>query len=126
MEVLVDSSVWIDYFRSADSSHQLDALIDENLVVTNEIILSELIPLLVVKRENELIELFNSLKKNPLKINWQEIRSFQVQCLKSGSTGIGIPDIIIAQNAIQNKTSIYSLDKHFGFMKNAGIDFLAF
>jgi len=40
-----------------------------------------------------------NIKKNPLNINWQQIIDFQVQCLKSGANGIGIPDLIIAQNA---------------------------
>ncbi|HFD31916.1 MAG TPA: PIN domain nuclease, partial [Gammaproteobacteria bacterium] len=33
--------------------------------------------------------------------------------LKSGANGVGIPDLIIAQNAKQNNCTIYSLDKHF-------------
>ena len=51
MEVLVDTSVWIDYFRSGDKSEKLDFLIDENLVVINDLILTELLPLLIVKQE---------------------------------------------------------------------------
>jgi len=51
MEVLVDTSVWIDYFRSGDKSAKLDFLIDENLVVINDLILTELLPLLIVKQE---------------------------------------------------------------------------
>ena len=39
MGVLVDPSVWIDYFRSGEESERLDYLIDENLVITNELIL---------------------------------------------------------------------------------------
>ena len=47
MEVLVDTSVWIDYFKSGDNaSSNMDSLIDENLLVTNDIILAELIPYL--------------------------------------------------------------------------------
>ena len=46
MVVLVDTSVWIDYFRGAGDSEPLDYLINENLVVTNEIILAELVPFL--------------------------------------------------------------------------------
>jgi hypothetical protein len=36
-----------------------------------------------------------------------------------GINGIGIPDLIIAQNAIQNHCAVYSLDNHFKMMKNA-------
>lgn len=37
----------------------------------------------------------------------------QLKCLKSGSNGIGIPDLIIAQNAKKNHCEVFSLDKHF-------------
>ena len=119
MEVLVDTSVWIDYFRSGENSDKLDYLIDENLVIINELILTELLPLLILKRENKLIELLGKIQKYPIQINWNELIEFQVKCLKSGTSGVGIPDLIIAQNAIQNHLSLYSIDKHFGFMQDA-------
>ena len=119
MEVLVDTSVWIDYFRSGEESERLDYLIDENLVVTNELILTELLPLLVIRRERRVIKLLEKIKKSHLKLNWGEIVSYQVSCLQSGSSGIGIPDLIIAQNAIQNNLPVFSIDKHFKFMYEA-------
>ena len=119
MEVLVDTSIWIDYFRSGENSTKLDYLIDENLLVINDIILAELLPLLTIRKEKEVIGLLKKIKNNSIEVNWQEIINFQVLCLKSGSAGIGIPDLLIAQNAIQNNTPIYSIDKHFGFMCKA-------
>ncbi len=121
MEVLVDTSVWIDYFRSGDKSEKLDFLIDENLVVINDLILTELLPLLIVRQEEKVINLLQIVKKYPIHPDWEEIRNFQVSCLKSGSSGIGIPDLLIAQNSIQNNVSIYSIDKHFKFMNDAQI-----
>jgi predicted nucleic acid-binding protein len=47
--------------------------------------------------------------------DWDDIIDYQVSCLKSGSTGIGIPDLLIAQNCIQNNVPVYSIDKHFKF-----------
>ncbi len=38
MSVLVDSSVWIAYFRGSRELSKLDFLIDKNLVVTNDLI----------------------------------------------------------------------------------------
>jgi predicted nucleic acid-binding protein len=121
MEVLVDTSVWIDYFRSGDNSEKLDYLIDNNLVVTNNLILTELLPLLIIRNEKSVVRLLKKIKNNKICINWEEIISYQVSCMKSGSSGIGIPDLLIAQNAIQNQTSIYSIDKHFDYMLNANI-----
>ncbi len=111
--VLVDTSIWIDYFRDGKNSSDLEILIDENLIVTNEIILAELIPYLKIKKQTEVIKLLNEVNQTPLDIHWEEIIQLQVKCLKSGANGVGIPDLIIAQNAKQNNCKIYSLDKHF-------------
>ena len=113
MQILVDTSTWIDYFKSGIKSNGLDTLIDENLIATNDIILAELIPFLKIKRQNKVVQLLNDVVKLSLQINWKEIIQFQVKCLKSGINGIGIPDLIIVQNAKQNNSAIYSLDKHF-------------
>ena len=113
MEVLVDTSIWIDYFRGGVNSKDLDFLIDENLIVTNDIILAELIPYLKIKMQMKVIELLHEVNKISLDIHWEEIIEFQVKCLKGGANGVGIPDLIIAQNAKQNNCKVYSLDKHF-------------
>ncbi|MGD8553695.1 MAG: PIN domain-containing protein [Anaerolineales bacterium] len=110
---MVDTSVWIDYFRGGTNSQDLDLLIDENLLVTNDLILTELIPYLKIKRQTKVIALLNEIKKLPLDIQWIEIIDYQVKCLKRGANGIGIPDLIIAQNAKQQNCKVYSLDKHF-------------
>jgi predicted nucleic acid-binding protein len=48
MNVLVDSSIWVAYFRGISDLPTLDWLIEEGLVVTNDIILAELTPALLV------------------------------------------------------------------------------
>ena len=113
MEVLVDTSIWIDYFRGGGNSKDLDFLIDEDLIVTNDIILAELIPYLKIKMQMKVIKLLHEVNKISLDIHWEEIIEFQVKCLKGGANGVGIPDLIIAQNAKQNNCKVYSLDKHF-------------
>jgi len=57
MSVLVDTSVWVKYFRSGNNSEKLDFLIDENLIVTNDLILAELIPFLKVRKQRKLTNL---------------------------------------------------------------------
>ncbi len=124
MEVLVDTSIWIDYFRGGRKSEGLNNLIDENLIVTNDIVLTELIPFIKVKRQAKLISLLRGIKKSTLNINWEELIEYQVLALKNGANGIGIPDLIIAQNALQNDFQIYSLDKHFRLLnKILGLEF---
>lgn len=119
MSVLVDTSVWIQYFRSDNNLEILDYLIDENLVVINDLILAELVPFLKIRKQNKLIELLNKVTKLETILDWNQIIDFQCECLKNGISGIGIPDLIIVQNANQNNCSIYSLDNHFNLMKNA-------
>lgn len=117
MQVLVDSSIWIDYFRDGKKSSKLDYLIDENIVVINDIILAELVPFLRMKNQKEIISLLNSITKLDLVIDWEQIIDYQYKCLESGINGIGLPDLIIAQNAVHNRCEIYSLDGHFQLMQ---------
>ncbi len=117
MQVLVDSSVWIDYFRGGGNSDKLDFLIDENILVINDLILAELIPFLKIQNQLKLIGLLNFVELLDLNIDWEQIIEFQHKCLRKGINGIGIPDLIIAQNALQNRCEIYSLDQHFKLMK---------
>jgi predicted nucleic acid-binding protein len=118
-KVLVDSSVWIGFFKGIDQANELNMLIDKNLLCINDLILSEILPSLIVRRENELVDILNSIEKIELRIDWIGITQMQIQNIKNGINKVGIPDLIIAQNAIQNDTKLFSLDKHFGLMKKA-------
>jgi hypothetical protein len=110
--------VWVEYFRRGNNSEKLDFLIDENIVVTNDLILAELTPFLKIRKQRKLIMLLHNIKKLPININWAELIDFQYQCLMKGLNGIGIPDLIIAQNANQNDCEIYSFDNHFKLLQN--------
>ena len=118
MSVLVDTSIWIEYFRSGNNSEKLDFLIDENLIVINDLILAELVPYLKVRNQRKIVKLLYNIEKLELSIDWGQIIEFQFKCLKNGLNGIGIPDLIVAQNAKQNRCEIYSLDNHFTLMKD--------
>jgi len=118
MSVLVDTSIWVEYFRTGNNSEKLDFLIDENLIVINDLILAELVPALRVRNQRRIIKLLHNINKLELSINWDQIIEFQFKCLKNGLNGIGIPDLIVAQNAKQNHCKIYTLDRHFELMKD--------
>ena len=118
MSVLVDTSIWIEYFRSGNNSEKLDFLIDENLIVINDLILAELVPYLRVRNQQKLVKLLYNINKLELSIHWGQIIEFQFKCLINGLNRIGIPDLIIVQNAKQNQCEIYSLDNHFKLMKD--------
>lgn len=118
MPVLIDTSVWIAYFKSGSHSATIDYLIDENLIVTNDLILAELVPSLRLRNQSELIDLLNLITRLELSIDWHQLVEFQYNCLKAGMNGIGIPDLIIAQNALQHHCEIFSLDHHFHLIKD--------
>ncbi|MCD6298843.1 MAG: PIN domain-containing protein [Deltaproteobacteria bacterium] len=50
---MVDTSVWIEYFRGGNNFEKLDLLIDENLVVINDLILAELTPFLKIGNQRK-------------------------------------------------------------------------
>ncbi len=117
-KILVDSSVWIDYFKSGKNSALLDNFIDQNIIYVNDLILSELIPYLNIKKQTKVIRLLYNISKIPLNINWENIISLQTLCLKKGINKVGIPDLIILDNVLSNNLYLYTLDKHFKLIHN--------
>lgn len=116
MSVLVDSSVWVEYFRGSRGDGALDLLIEENLVVVNDLILAELIPALHLRRQRKLVGLMREISRPPLTIDWDDIIQMQIVCLRNGINEVGIPDLVIAQHAIQNGLELFSRDRHFGLL----------
>ena len=118
MSVLVDTSIWVDYLRSGNFAEKLDYFIDENLIVTNDLILAELVPFLKIRNQKKLISLLRNIRRLDLFIDWNQIIDYQYKCLKNGINAVGIPDLIIAQNAVQNDCEIFSQDNHFFLLKD--------
>ena len=113
MNNLIDSSAWIEYFRGNQKYYFIKDLIYSNAICTNDIILAELLPSIIHRKENNLAGLLNRITKYMLLIDWQEIRNIQILNLRHGNNNIGISDIIIMQNCIQNNLRLISNDKHF-------------
>jgi len=116
MNILIDSSVWIEYFKGTKKYLFINDLIDRNVICTNDIILTELLPSIMHKKEYKLAELLNCINKYTLNIDWQEIRNIRLLNIKHGNNNIGVSDIIIAQNSIQNDLEVAAHDKHFAAM----------
>lgn len=125
MSVLVDSSVWIQYLRGAGDDDRVDWLIDEGMIFTNELILAELLPPLIVRKQSRLVSLLRDIPKLSLRIDWLEIEQSQCACIKKGVNRVGIPDLIIAQNAKQHYVPVLSYDRHFELMAKH-LDFALF
>ncbi|UML82326.1 PIN domain-containing protein [Leptospira kirschneri] len=116
--ILLDSSVWIEYFRNVDSpiSLKVDELIDAENIYTNNLILSELVPSLKLRKQSKIITSLEAIERFPLEIDWEQIIEYQISNLKNGINKVGVPDLIIAQNVVQNKAMLFTLDKHFKLM----------
>ena len=116
--ILVDSSVWISFFKGRELSRILMPLIDSNRICTNDLILAELVPLLALKHENHLIELLGHIEKIQLEIDWQQLIFMQSENLKNGINKVGLPDLIIIQNAVDSDSLLFTFDRHFELMKD--------
>lgn len=119
-DVLVDTSVWISFFRNHEEEKQiadaLDYLLAGDEAIVNDVILAELLPSIIARRETELEELFCALRKPQLETDWKEIIDLQVQCLRAGINKVGLPDLIIAQQAISLDVPLFSMDRHFSLI----------
>lgn len=115
-KVLIDSSVWIEYFRSGKPD-KLDQIIEEDLACLNELIVTELAPSLMLKKETTVLEGLQAIEMIPLNIDWDIIRDYQFMNLRNGINKVGIPDLIILQQVIDQKITLFSFDKHFKMMQ---------
>ena len=115
--ILIDTSVWIDYFRNGSTADAVDVLLRNNSICVNDIILAELLPSINLRGEDELRELLLSIPRLQLQIDWNELIYMQSQNLQQGLNKVGLPDLMIAQNAIQNNVKLFTCDKHFLLMQ---------
>ena len=116
-EVLVDTSAWLDFFRSYDSPHAeiLDELLDHEMVCTAKVIMAEIIPgAKSPKQFQELKDYFAALPQvvEPPDL-WERIMDLQFRLRKVGVDGMSIPDLIIAVTAHAGEKSILTKDKDF-------------
>lgn len=116
-KILIDSSVWIEYFKNGNIQ-LMDDLLNEGFACINDIILTELHPILKHRNRLDILDGLYALEKIPLKIDWGAIRTYQLLNLQNGINKVGIPDLIILQQVIDEKISLFSFDKHFMMMSN--------
>jgi predicted nucleic acid-binding protein len=112
-QVFVDSSVWIAFLRGSIPQEALFELIDANQLCINDLVLSEIVPSLLLRKEKGLVDTLYKIQRYPFSIDWLELIEFQVKNLRKGINKVGISDLIIMQNVIQQNLVLYSLDAHF-------------
>jgi len=114
--VLVDTSVWVDYFRggSAVLSEKVDRLLEGDDVCVPKIVLAELVQGAKSEREISIIEdffdAFTIVDQGPE--TWQKAGKLSRQLKIKGKT-IHLLDCYIAVIAQENACAILTLDDHF-------------
>ena len=117
--ILVDTSVWIDFFRGADTSHQktLHKLIeDEEDICITEIILLEILQ--GIKRDSDFKKVKEYLLGFPIYRpegidTYMRAAEIYRQCRKRGKTVRKTIDCIIAAIAIENSLTLFHNDRDF-------------
>ena len=125
--ILVDSSVWVDYFRGVDTAEadKLDTFLGVEQVITGDLILTEVLQGFISEREfNQGRKLLASLPTIPLvgeEIAVQAARNFR----KLRTLGITIRktiDTLIATNCIEKEISLLYSDRDFDpFVQHLGL-----
>jgi len=125
--ILVDSSVWIDYFRGTPTpqANKLDTLLGAELIATGDLILTEVLQGFANDREfNQARKLMNSLVVLNLAgkdIALQAAKNFRVL------RGLGVTvrktiDTLIATHCIENDLPLLYSDKDFDpFVRHLGL-----
>lgn len=114
--ILADTSIWIDYFHNGKTADMVEILMARGELYVNDVILAELMPSILHRGETELEYLMTTLPKLSLWTDWSGIIRMQTENLKHGINKVGLPDLLIAQNAIQNHVKLFSIDRHFSLM----------
>ncbi len=119
MKILIDTSVWIEFFRGNEEFREKfeDIIKTSHIVLTGPVI-SEI--LLGIRGEKEKRKVKNLLKNltiiNPSWDDYVYAGEIGYSLRKRGKT-IPLIDLIIASVCIRNNLTIFTLDKHFKEIK---------
>jgi hypothetical protein len=114
--VLVDTSVWIAFFRQGSSSaaRKLDVLLEEGEACICGLIESELLPGLHRKDRPRVRALMSGLPRLETATDiWADVADIQERSLAQGLGPFSIPDLVVAAVALRHEVPLFSLDKHF-------------
>jgi tRNA(fMet)-specific endonuclease VapC len=122
-KVIVDTSVWIDYFRGGDLllSQMVDEIINGGEVCVPGIVLAELIQGAGSEREiliiADMIETFTFLELGPGHGAWVEAGRLSYDMKKAGAA-VHLADCLIAVLARKNGCRVVTRDRHFHALKS--------
>jgi predicted nucleic acid-binding protein len=124
--IIVDSSVWIDYFNGTltPQTDQLDILLSQQLIGTGDLILAEVLQGFREDKDYQIaLQLFQSLQfYNMLnkRLALQTVQNYRL-LRKQGITVRKTIDVMIGTFCIENDFSLLHLDKDFDKMLVLGL-----
>lgn len=114
--VLIDTSVWIDYFQNASSSlsKKMDEFLSHKEIFVPKVVVAELIQGAKSEKEigviKQFLEAFNVIGEGGE--TWIKTGKLSYDLKKKGRT-INLTDCYIAVTAKENNCAVLTLDKHF-------------
>ena len=115
-KVLVDTSVWIAFFRSANSegSTMVKQLLRTGSPAYTGIIATELYRGAKSKKETSVLDdLLTSIECLPVRDEYFKAAGELGYVLSQHGITVGTVDLLIAEIAIANKAAIFTFDAHF-------------
>ncbi len=115
-KILIDTSVWIEYFRNKSSSvsQKVDKILEEDEVCAPKIVIAELMQGSKSKKELSIIEDFFDAFHiiDQKEDSWIKAGSLSYRLKKKGKN-ISLFDCYIAVIAREHGCTIFSLNRHF-------------
>ena len=124
--ILVDTSVWIDYFNGIINDHteKLDELLTSDIIITGDIILAEILQgfrkdsdFRKAKDALDLLDCYSLVNKQIAVKSAENYRCLR----KKGITVRKTTDLIIGTFCIENEIPLLHNDKDFDRMKQLGL-----
>ena len=113
--VLVDTSIWIDFFRKKEAiCNQLNQLVEEKRATTVKLVIAELIQGAKQEKEIEVINELDSVIPTLAELSdtWKKAGKLSYDLRKRGKV-IGLTDCYIAVMTSEHNAQLFSLDQHF-------------
>jgi tRNA(fMet)-specific endonuclease VapC len=113
VSVIVDTSVWVDYFRGSGAT-ELDGLLDAGLVFLAPIVAAELLSAPLTRRERTaMVDLLEDLPLHPTPLaHWRSVGELRAELRRVGLS-VSTPDAHVAQCALDCDGGLWSHDVVF-------------
>lgn len=115
-DILADTSVWIEFFKSKSyTGDKLEALLVENSVWSCGVVIFELLQGIRSEAErSKILDTLSNLEYAEMSQSlWQKSATIAASLKKKGVT-LPLSDIFISAIALEYNLSVFTLDKHFG------------